>query len=50
MSYAVVIIVSHRAVWVVDGNDKIIYSELVPEITTEPDYDKVMEVLDSLTL
>jgi len=39
-----------RAVWVVDGNDNILYTELVPEITTEPDYDKVMEVLDSLTL
>jgi len=39
-----------RAVWVVDGNDNIFYTELVPEITTEPDYDKVMEVLDSLSL
>lgn len=31
-----------RAVVVVDENDKVIYTELVPEIVREPDYDKVL--------
>lgn len=32
-----------RAVWVVDASNKIRYSEIVNEITSEPDYEKVME-------
>lgn len=39
---------SARAVFVVDSADNIKYSELVPEITQEPDYAKALEVVDSL--
>jgi thiol peroxidase len=31
-----------RAVIVLDENDKVIYSQLVPEITTEPDYEAAL--------
>jgi thiol peroxidase len=34
-----------RAVVVIDENDKVIYTEQVPEITQEPDYDKALEAL-----
>ena len=34
-----------RAVVVLDGQDKVLYSELVNEITTEPDYDAALAVL-----
>ncbi|WP_327087115.1 thiol peroxidase [Nonomuraea sp. NBC_01738] len=34
-----------RAVVIVDGDDKVIYSELVPEITQEPDYDSALKAL-----
>lgn len=34
-----------RAVVVVDENDKVIYTEQVPEITQEPDYEKVLKIL-----
>lgn len=34
-----------RAVVVLDENDQVIYSELVPEITQEPDYDAVLAAL-----
>lgn len=34
-----------RSVVVLDENNKVIYSELVPEITTEPDYDKALAAL-----
>jgi thioredoxin-dependent peroxiredoxin len=34
-----------RAVVVLDENDNIIYSELVPEITQEPNYDKALQAL-----
>ncbi len=34
-----------RAVIVLDENDTVIYSQLVPEIADEPDYDAVLEVL-----
>ena len=34
-----------RAVVVLDENDKVIYSELVPEITQEPDYDAAIAAL-----
>ncbi|MCI4667580.1 MAG: thiol peroxidase [Bacteroidia bacterium] len=39
---------SARAVFVVDQNNKIAYSELVPEIGEEPEYDKVLAAVDSL--
>ena len=39
---------SARAVFVIDANDKIQYAELVPEIAQEPDYDKALELIDSL--
>lgn len=34
---------SARAVFVVDKNNKITYTELVPEVGEEPNYDKVIE-------
>ena len=34
-----------RAVLVLDENDKVIHSQLVPEIADEPDYDAVMATL-----
>jgi len=34
-----------RAVVILDENDKVIYSELVPEITQEPDYDAAIQAL-----
>ncbi|WON78675.1 thiol peroxidase [Serratia sp. UGAL515B_01] len=34
-----------RAVVVLDGQDKVLYSELVNEITNEPDYDAALEAL-----
>lgn len=37
-----------RAVFVVDENNVIRYSELVPEIGQEPDYDKVLAAVDAL--
>jgi thiol peroxidase len=32
-----------RAIFVVDANDKITYVEIVPEIASEPDYDKAIQ-------
>jgi thiol peroxidase len=37
--------VAARAVVVLDENNKVLHSELVPEITTEPNYDAVAAVL-----
>lgn len=37
-----------RAVVVMDSSDLVIYTELVPEITEEPDYEAAMEVLKTL--
>lgn len=37
-----------RAVWVVDGNNQIVHSELVTEIADEPDYDNILNVVDGL--
>ena len=34
-----------RAIFVVDPNDKITYIEIVPEVASEPDYDKALEAL-----
>lgn len=34
-----------RSVFVLDENDKILYHELVPEITTEPNYEKALSYL-----
>jgi thiol peroxidase len=36
-----------RAVIVLDENDKVIYSQLVPEITEEPDYEMALAALES---
>lgn len=35
-----------RAVVVMDGNNKVTYTQLVPEITQEPDYDAALAALD----
>jgi len=37
--------INARAVVVIDADDKVIYTELVPEITQEPDYDKALAAL-----
>jgi thiol peroxidase len=37
--------ITARAVVVIDENDKVIYTELVPEIAQEPDYDSALAVL-----
>ena len=37
--------ITARAVVVLDENDKVVYTELVPEIAQEPDYDKAMAAL-----
>jgi thiol peroxidase len=39
---------SARAVFVVDKNDMITYTELVPEVGSEPDYDKALEAIKKL--
>ena len=38
--------ITARAVVVVDENDKIIYTELVPEMTDEPDYESALAMLE----
>lgn len=37
--------VTARAVAVLDANDKVVYTELVPEIGNEPDYEKALKAL-----
>ena len=37
--------IAARAVVVLDENDKVVYTELVPEIAQEPNYDKVIAAL-----
>lgn len=37
--------ITARAVLVLDGNDKVIYSQLVTEIAEEPNYDKALSAL-----
>lgn len=37
--------IAARAIVVLDENDKVLYTELVPEITQEPDYEKALAVL-----
>jgi len=37
--------ITGRAVIVANGDNKVLYTELVPEITQEPDYDKAMSAL-----
>jgi thiol peroxidase len=37
--------ITARAVVVVDENDKVVYTELVPEIAQEPNYDKAIAAL-----
>jgi thioredoxin-dependent peroxiredoxin len=36
-----------RAIFVVDKNNKVTYSEYVAEVTTEPDYDKALKALQA---
>jgi thiol peroxidase len=38
-----------RVVYVVDTNGKVVYSEVVQEITNEPDYEKVIQAVNSLS-
>lgn len=37
--------ITARAVVVLDENDKVVYTEMVPEIAQEPDYDKALAAL-----
>ena len=37
--------ITARAVVVLDANDKVVYTELVPEISQEPDYEKALKAL-----
>ena len=37
-----------RAVYVIDADDKIVYREIVPEVTAEPDYDAAMDAIKQL--
>ena len=37
--------ITGRAIVIVDENDKVVYTELVPEIAQEPDYDKALTAL-----
>jgi thiol peroxidase len=37
-----------RAVYVVDADGKIVYREIVPEVTAEPDYNAAMEAIKKL--
>ena len=37
-----------RSVLVIDPAGKVVYTELVPEITTEPDYDKAIEAVKAI--
>jgi len=37
--------ITARAVVVLDANDKVVYAQLVPEITQEPDYDAALAAL-----
>lgn len=34
-----------RSIFIVDKNDKILYTEIVPEVTSHPDYDSALEVV-----
>lgn len=40
---------SARAVFVVDKNDKVSYTELVPDIGSEPNYDAVIAAVDKVS-
>ncbi len=37
--------ITARAIVVIDGNDKVLYTELVPEIRQEPNYDQALAAL-----
>ena len=37
--------ITARAIVVLDANDKVVYTQLVPEITAEPDYDAALAAL-----
>ncbi len=37
--------ITARAIVVIDENDKVVYTELVPEIRQEPDYDRALAAL-----
>ena len=39
---------SARAVFIVDGDGKVVYSQLVPEIAEEPNYDEVLQKVREL--
>jgi len=39
--------ITARAVLVLDEKDKILYTELVPEITQEPDYESAIAALEN---
>jgi thiol peroxidase len=38
--------ITARAVVVLDGSDRVVYTQLVPEIVQEPDYEAALAALD----
>ena len=40
--------VDSRSIWIVDANQKVIYQELVQEMTNEPNYNAALAFLDNL--
>ena len=37
-----------RSVWIVDADKKVLYQELIQELTNEPNYDKALDFLQNL--
>lgn len=41
--------IDSRSIWIVDAKQKILYQELIHEMTNEPNYDAALKFLDKLT-
>ena len=37
-----------RSVWIIDGDDKVAYRQIVPEIGEEPNYDEVLQKVNEM--
>lgn len=42
------LIIMARAVYVLDASGKVVYGQIVPEVTEEPDYDAALSALKGL--
>ncbi|MBC6360967.1 thiol peroxidase [Lactobacillus apis] len=40
--------IDSRSIWIVDGNQEVIYQELIQEMTNEPNYSAALAFLDNL--